>query len=125
MYTYFMSRIFFNRIETKDYRRDLRKNATPQEVLLWSRLRSGQLGVKFRRQHAIGSYIVDFYCIEKKFAIEIDGSQHFEETAVLYDKQRTQFLEAQGCTMIRFPNNEININLDGVLMLVVERLGAL
>jgi type I restriction enzyme M protein len=120
-----MSRVFFNRIETKDHRRDLRKNATPQEVLLWSRLRSGQLGVKFRRQHAIGPYIVDFYCIEKKFAIEIDGSQHFEETAVLYDKRRTQFLEAQGCTMIRFPNNEININLDGVLMLVVERLGAL
>lgn len=110
------------RKEAKARRRTLRKNATPQEIMLWVRLRSGQLGKKFRRQHSVGPYIVDFYCTEKKCVIEIDGSQHFDESAVRYDKQRTRFLESQGCTVLRFSNDEINTNIEGVLLRIAEQI---
>ncbi len=103
-------------------RRALRKNATPQEIILWSRIRNIQLGKKFRRQHSIGPYIVDFYCPENQLVIEVDGSQHFDEDDVLYDKQRTRFLESQGCVVLRFANNEVNTNIDGVLMRIVGEL---
>jgi len=67
---------------------------TDAEKKLWSNLRNGQLkGLKFRRQHVIGQYIVDFICFEKKIVIEVDGSQHFENTT--YDSKRTEWLEKQ------------------------------
>jgi very-short-patch-repair endonuclease len=103
-------------------RRVLRKDATPQEVILWSRLRNNQLGKKFRRQYTIGRYIIDFYCVEERLVIEIDGAQHFNEIAVQYDSARTTFLQQQDCRVLRFPNNEININIDGVLMRIMEEL---
>jgi very-short-patch-repair endonuclease len=112
----------FSPLETKENRRSLRKTATPQEVMLWSRLRNNQLGKKFRRQHPIGRYIVDFYAFDDRLVIEIDGSQHLEEQAIVYDKERSRFLEAQGCTVLRFLNNEINTNLDGVLMRIVSEI---
>jgi very-short-patch-repair endonuclease len=108
--------------KSKTLRRTLRKIQTPQEVILWSRLRNNQIGVKFRRQYPIGKYIVDFYCLEYKLVIEIDGSQHFEDNALTYDEERTKFLRIQGCAVLRFPNNEINANIDGVLMKIIEEL---
>jgi very-short-patch-repair endonuclease len=71
----------YNILKLKDRRSDLRTNQTPQEVLLWSRIRREQLNFKFRRQHSIGGYIVDFYCPMKRLVIEIDGSHHFEKEA--------------------------------------------
>jgi very-short-patch-repair endonuclease len=103
-------------------RRVLRKTATPQEVVLWSRLRNNQLGKKFRRQYSIGMYIVDFYCQEDRLVVKIDGSQHFDDIAVRYDRVRTEFLNKQGCRVLRFPNNEINTNIDGVLMRIMGEL---
>ena len=100
----------------------MRKNATPQEIILWSRLKSKQLGCKFRRQHSIGRYIVDFYCPEHKLIIEIDGSQHKSEEACKYDKERTEYLEKLGLQVIRFWNNEINNNLEGTILKILGYL---
>ena len=98
----------------KSRRKELRNNATPQEVVLWKHLKGSQLGFKFRRQHSIHFYIVDFCCPERKIIIEIDGSQH--ATNKEYDLERTRYLEAFGYKVIRFWNNEINANLEEVLM---------
>lgn len=85
--------------------RKLRKELTPAERKLWAVIRNDQLGVNFRRQHAIGKYIPDFACIKKKLIIELDGSQHIEQAE--YDAQRTEFLQSQGYKVIRFWNNEV------------------
>lgn len=103
--------------ETKTRIRDLRRNATPQEIILWSRLKAKRFrSLKFRRQEKIGKYIVDFICLEKNLIIELDGFQHKEENQEKYDKMRTKFLERQGFRIIRFWNDEINNNLEGVFL---------
>ncbi len=104
----------------KTKRKTLRKSATPQKIILWSRLRRNQLGIKFRRQHSIGNYILDFYCSEKKLAIELDGWQHKENK--LYDNERTAFLHDLNIRVLRFWNNEINDNLEGVISKIIEAL---
>lgn len=110
-------------IKIKEYARKLlRKSATPQEIILWSHLRKKQLGYKFRRQHSIGKYIVDFYCTEKKLIIELDGWQHREENNGGYDIERTNFLESLGCKVLRFWNNEINKNIGGVVLKIEDSL---
>lgn len=95
---------------------------TPQEIILWSRLRREQLGCKFRRQHAIGNYIVDFYCPKKKLIIELDGWQHKREKDTRYDAKRTEYLNNLGLTVLRFFNNEVNTNLEGVVLKIEEHL---
>jgi len=81
--------------KTYERARALRKELTPAERKLWSALRGNKLnGVSFRRQHAIGNYIVDFVSIKKKLIIELDGSQHLEQSE--YDEERTRYLELQG-----------------------------
>jgi very-short-patch-repair endonuclease len=84
---------------------ELRKEATPAEMTLWSGLRNDQLGYTFRRQHAIGNYIVDFCAPRKKLVIELDGSQHLEQQE--YDEERTKYLEARGYRVLRFWNNDV------------------
>ena len=74
-----------NLVNRKQIRRKLRNSATPQEVIIWSRLKNSQLDYKFRRQHSIGKYIVDFYCPQIKLAIEVEGDSHFTEDAVKND----------------------------------------
>ncbi|MGJ0515835.1 MAG: endonuclease domain-containing protein [Methylomicrobium sp.] len=97
-----------------DKARILRKNQTNVEQLLWKRLRNRQLlGQKFRRQFPIEPYIVDFVCLELKLIIELDGGQHAEQMD--YDQQRSRYLEQRGFNMIRFWNNEIIENIEGVL----------
>jgi len=108
--------------EKEQTRKQLRKTATPQEIILWSRLKRKQLGYKFRRQHSIGRYIVDFYCPEKKLIIELDGWQHREENNFGYDKERTEFLESLGYKVIRFWNNEVNKNMESVILKIEESL---
>ncbi len=105
---------------SKTRRKNLRQNSTPQEVILWSKLRGSGLGFKFRRQHSIGSFIVDFYCSEKKLIIEIDGSQHVDNKR--YDEERSKYLEGMGYKVVRFWNNEINTNIEGVIMKIEEEL---
>ncbi len=96
-----------------DTARKLRKEPTPAEAKLWAYIRNDKLGVNFRRQHAIGNFIPDFCCIKKKLIIELDGSQHLEQEE--YDKERTKYLEEQGYRVIRFWNNQIMNDINGVI----------
>jgi adenine-specific DNA-methyltransferase len=99
--------------------RGLRENATDAERKLWSVLRGRQLnGFKFRKQVEIDAYVVDFLCPEKRLIIEVDGGQHTPER----DARRTAFLESQGFTLIRFWNNDVLQNLDGVWTRIEEAL---
>ena len=99
---------------------ELRKELTPAERKLWAHIRNDQLGVNFRRQHAIGKYIPDFICIEKKLIIELDGSQHLEQEE--YDEERTKYLEAEGYRVIRFWNNEVTNNIEGVILAILHAM---
>jgi len=97
---------------TRDHARDLRQSGTDAERKLWQRLRAGQLnGLKFRRQHPIPPYIVDFCCDAKKLVVELDGSQHNDEV----DRTRTRFLESQGLKVLRYWDNEVLQQMDAVL----------
>ncbi len=110
-----------NKSESLSYRRKLRNEPTPQEIMLWARLKNNGTGFKFRRQHGIGKYILDFYCPSKKLAIEIDGSQHQDNEN--YDRMRDDLVSNFGIKTLRFWNNEINTNIEGVLMKIGEELG--
>lgn len=95
----------------------LRKNSTRSERLLWRNLRVKQMqGLKFRRQEPIGDYIVDFVCFENRVVIEVDGSQHMAE--IPRDKERERWLRSQGFTILRFWNNEVLRNMEGVLEII-------
>ena len=94
--------------------RSIRKKQTPAETLLWSLLRNRELnGLKFRRQYPVGNYILDFYCPEKKLAIEVDGGQHMVNKQ--QDQTRTLALEKRGIKVIRFTNDEVLTNIESVL----------
>lgn len=95
----------------------LRKESTPAEIKLWSRIRNDQLGVTFRRQHAVGNYIPDFYSAKAKLIIELDGGQHLQQEE--YDAKRTKYLEAQGYKVIRFWNNQVMNDIDGVMRAII------
>ena len=102
--------------------RQLRRDLTQAERVLWGALNRAQLGVKFRRQHPFAPYILDFYCVEKHLAIELDGGQHNEAAHVAYDVGRSAFLEQQGVRVLRFWNNDVLANLAGVVDTVVQQL---
>ncbi len=105
----------------KSLTKALRKNQTDAEKRLWSHLRNRQQsGCKFRRQHEIGHYIVDFVCLEKKLIIELDGGQHANQTR--YDSQRSAFLELLGYTVIRFWDNEVLTQTQNVLEAIHKTL---
>ena len=92
---------------------ELRRNPTPAEKKLWSRLRNKQFdGVSFRRQHAIGNFVPDFVSIKHKLIIELDGGQHTELEE--YDLRRTEYFESLGYTVLRFWNREVMNNVDDV-----------
>ncbi len=103
--------------------RELRKNQTPQEIILWSKLRNrGVKGLKFRRQYPIGKYITDFACFEKKIVIELDGWQHKTDEGKTHDKERSEFLKNEGFRILRFWNNEVNRNLEGVILKIEDEV---
>lgn len=98
----------------------MRRQATDAEQILWSRLRDRQVGgAKFRRQHPIGHFIVDFFCQEAKLAIEVDGGGHDERLQANYDSERTVELESRGIKELRFWNNEVFENIEGVLEVIL------
>lgn len=94
----------------------MRHTATDAEHLMWQILRAKQfMNLKFRRQHVIKPYIVDFYCHEIGLVIELDGGQHGTDDAVEYDDERTEFLEALGLTVVRYWNHDVLGRMDVVL----------
>ena|SRR5436305_1558172 len=99
--------------------RRLRRSQTDAERVLWFKLRDRRLnGLKFRRQVSIDRYVVDFFCVEANLIIEVDGGQH----ATADETQRTKMLEAMGYLVLRFWNNEVHENIDGVLETVLKVL---
>jgi very-short-patch-repair endonuclease len=107
--------------EIRERARQLRKNPTDAERLLWQKIRYWQAHrCKFRRQQPLGRYIVDFVCFEKKLVVEVDGGQHAE--AGIRDTNRDAWLRDQGFIVLRFWNNDVLKNIDGVLNVIVEKL---
>ena len=103
--------------------RTLRRNSTIQERRLWNLLKNRQFhNLKFKRQQPIGDYIVDFICKEAKIIIEIDGGQHNEPENIEYDKTRTEYLNTLGYKVIRFWNNEIYENIEGVVLRLKQEI---
>ena len=97
--------------------KELRKNLTPAEEKLWVHLRGHRMGdVHFRKQHAIGNYIVDFCAPSQKLVIELDGSHHLEQED--YDKERTAFLNSKGYKVLRFWNNDVMNDMEKVLTVI-------
>ena len=108
-----------NRINLTILARELRKNMTAAERTLWSHLRNRQFQkLKFRRQVQIGPFIADFYCHELRLIIEVDGGQHTPPK----DRSRTEWLENEGHRMIRFLNNDVLKNLDGVFESLAQQI---
>ncbi len=106
-----------------NFAKTMRSNMTKEELVMWQYLRAHRfLGYKFKRQVLIGDYIVDFLCPDKKLIIELDGGQHNEPNNIINDKKRTIYLENNGYTVLRFWNNEVNNNLNGVLELIKTNL---
>jgi very-short-patch-repair endonuclease len=104
---------------TREQARHLRQTGTEVEKELWYRLRGGRLGGhKFRRQHPIPPYVVDFYCEAARLIVELDGSQHGSEI----DQARTSYLEAQGLKVLRFWNNDVLQQMDVVLEVILSFL---
>ena len=109
--------------DLKTNARELRSNMTSQEKKLWDLIKNRQLsGYRFLRQYVIGNYIADFVCKEKKLVIELDGGQHNEAESVVYDAERTKYIESQGYRVIRFWNNDVDNNIEGVYEVLVEYL---
>jgi len=98
--------------------RELRKNMTAAEKKLWQVLRGNQLdGLYFRRQHAIGTYILDFVCVQEKLVVEVDGGTHLGQEE--YDKERTRWLEEEkGYRVIRFTNDDVLRNINAVVEMI-------
>lgn len=104
----------------KEFARANRKKQTIQEEILWERLRNNKLGYKFRRQHAIGDFIVDFICIEKRLVIEVDGEIHDYQKE--YDNLRDELLNNQGFKTVRFKNKEIDTEIENVIQQIKDEL---
>lgn len=100
-------------------RRKLRQQMTEPEQKLWYRLREISVA-KFRRQHSVGPYVVDFYCAAAKLVIEVDGESHFTADGEQHDLIRGDYLTVQGLRVLRFTNDEVMKNLDGVLQVIIE-----
>ena len=98
-----------------EFARQLRKDMTPQERKLWNLIRNKQFyGYRFNRQYPFRNYILDFICCSKKIVLEIDGGQHNEKEISKYDITRTELLNSLGYKVVRFWNNEIDNNIEGV-----------
>ena len=99
-----------------EFAKSMRHSAKDAENLMWQILRAKRfMNLKFRRQHVIEPYIVDFYCYEIGLVIELDGSQHGMDDAIEYDAERTKFLEALGLTVVRYWNHDVLVRTDVVL----------
>ena len=116
-----MSRRIHNNKDAVAYRKELRNKLTPAEAFLWNHLKNRQLeGRKFRRQHSIEKFIVDFYCYEEQLIIELDGELHNEPKQVAYDNRRTKRLEKLGNRVLRFENKMVFDNLGSVIQEIKE-----
>ncbi len=112
---------FHDKPELREVRRSLRRESTPSEALLWLRIQKKQVqGRRFRRQHSIGPFVVDFYCPSERLAIELDGSLHDNAITAGNDQARQEYLLSQGIRVIRFDNQAIADDLEGVVDVIIR-----
>lgn len=112
-----------NRPILKERRKELRNNATPAEQELWRVLRQRNLGGhKFRRQHSVGPYILDFYCPAKRLAIELDGDSHSTAESIVYDCERTAYLSGVGIRVLRFLNADVHEHVEEVCEKILQEI---
>ena len=112
---------YSNHPVTKEYRQILRRTTTPTENMLWRRLKGKQLdGLRFRQQHGYGPYVLDFYCPSLRLCIELDGNIHDEERVRIKDEERTEFLLEQRIHVLRFRNEDVENDVEGVLERIRE-----
>lgn len=104
----------------RQFARELRQPQTPAEATLWRHLRNRNLIYRFRRQHPIAFFIIDFYCAEAKLLIEIDGDSHLTNEQQEYDVARTEYLEELGYKVIRFTNNDVRYNINAVVDEIIK-----
>ncbi len=108
----------------RTFRKALRNQLTPAEARLWTFLKQSQLeGRKFRRQHSVGSYILDFYCPAERLAIELDGEVHNNASAQEYDRERDTFLDCYGINVLRFENKWVFQQTEAVLIEIKKHFG--
>ena len=108
-----------------EFARQLRSTATDAETLLWRHLRGRQLaGRKFRRQHPVPPYVLDFYCEELHLGIELDGGKHYLDEGQQRDQRRSEYLLCQGIRLLRFSNREVLLELPAVLERIYVELTA-
>ncbi len=112
----------YSQEEQTPRRKKLRNNSTTAEQRLWFYIKGKQLGYKFRRQHGVDVYILDFYCSEKRLAIEVDGDSHFSEKGIKHDKRRNTILNKHNIRTIRFTNQQIINNIDWVITEILKNI---
>lgn len=113
--------IFYNRSSMTLRRRQLRNSMPRAEIFLWARLKKKQImGYKFRRQHSIGYYVIDFYCPKLKLAIEVDGDSHFSEEGKKYDLKRENYIKSFGIRFLRITNLDVYNNMGGIIEKLME-----
>lgn len=113
----------YNKSAMKQRRKTLRKNLSKAEAIMWNHLSRRQMnGYKFRRQQSVDQYVIDFYCPELKLAIEIDGDSHFMSGAEVQDKIRQEYIESFGIKFLRFTNEDVYKNIDGVCQTVYNKI---
>ncbi len=119
----FDEKLYERKVTLENRSKNLRKNSTDAEKFLWSLLRDKRfMGFKFRRQHVIDGYIIDFFCTEENVGIELDGGQHNQTDAISYDNKRTEVLARIGIRIIRFWNNDVINKTSEVLESLVDFL---
>ena len=106
----------------KAFARKNRNNQTNAEICLWQHLRCGALGVKFKRQHIIYDYIVDFVCLEKNLIIEVDGAYHYTNEQMTHDAYRTDDLERVGFKILRFANEDVINKTNTVINIIKDNI---
>lgn len=120
-----MTKHYNIRSET-ERRRILRRNLPKAEAILWKKLsRKQAMGYKFRRQYGVDAFVIDFYYPELKLAVEIDGDSHFRNQAEEYDHSRQEHIEQFGITFLRFTNQEVYNNLNGILQSISDKITSL
>jgi very-short-patch-repair endonuclease len=113
----------YNKTSEKDKRQSLRNNMPLAEQLIWARLKGKQVeNCKFRRQYSVGAFVIDFYTVEIKLAIEIDGDSHFADGAEVADRERQSLIEASGIRFLRFTNRQVYEELDGVIEAISQMI---
>jgi very-short-patch-repair endonuclease len=107
--------------EVRERGRTLRRDQTPAERVLWEALRDRRLDhLKFRRQVPMDIFVLDFYCRDLKLVVELDGGIHADPAQVAHDQNRDAYLQSQGCTILRFPNEAIRTDLSNVLQKIAQ-----